>query len=350
METKILVLGVGGAGCNIADKVYAGIRSYPYVNNIRVVAINTDRQSLINLKFIKDYIVLDKKGRGAGSDPERGRRLAIESWNEGKLERLKFDDSVDYDLIIVIAGLGGGTGTGAGPVVVEYLKENFSEAIVLSVLVLPDTDESGEKTELANKGLLEFYKVSDAIMLIDNSEIADMSKPLSEAYEPANEFTKNIVITVLDICERYGSPNIDFADIQNVLVKARDFSKFVFITSLEFPTQDSITDSEINSRISDVKRKTAVASFRGAPSLIVGAFHDGNLPSQKVKDFIEILKREIIQGGRSPFIKRGDYIVEDKTIRFGVIVGGVEVNSRITRIISSTYPERILEELHEGNP
>ncbi len=349
METKILVLGVGGAGCNIVDKVYASIKSYPYVNNVRVVAINTDRQSLTNLKSVKDYIVLGKKGRGAGSDPERGKELALESWREGYLERLKFDDTVDYDLIIVIAGLGGGTGTGAGPVIVKYLKENFKEAVVLSILILPDTDEYGEKTEMANRGLSEFYRISDALMIIDNAEIIDVSKPLSEAYEPANEFTKNVVITILDICEMYGKPNIDFADVQNALNQAKKSSKFVFITSLEFPNKDLITDSEINSRLLDLKRKTAVASFRGASSLIVGAFHNGDLPSQKVKDFVEFLKSEIIQGGKSPLVKRGDYKTQDKIIRFGIIIGGVDMDSRIKRVLSTTYPERVLEEVYEGN-
>jgi len=78
---------------------------------------------LINLKSIKDHITLGKRGRGAGSDPEKGRELAIKAWENGDLDMLKFTDEIDYDLIIVIAGLGGGTGTGAGPVIVNYLKE-----------------------------------------------------------------------------------------------------------------------------------------------------------------------------------------------------------------------------------
>ncbi|MEO0168831.1 MAG: hypothetical protein ABIL42_01220, partial [candidate division WOR-3 bacterium] len=90
-------------------------------------------------------------------------------------------------------------------------------------------------------------------------------------------------------------------------------------------------------------------SFKGAPSLIVGAFHNGDLPSQKVKDFVEFLKREIITGGRSPFVKRGDYKTEDKIIRFGIIIGGVEIDSRIQRILSTTYPDRLLEEVYEGD-
>jgi len=42
METKVMIVGVGGAGCNIADRVDAGINPYPYKNNVRTVAINTE--------------------------------------------------------------------------------------------------------------------------------------------------------------------------------------------------------------------------------------------------------------------------------------------------------------------
>ncbi len=349
METKVLIVGIGGAGCNIADRADSGIKPYPYKNNVRTVAINTDRQSLINLKSIKDHITLGRKGRGAGSDPERGRELAIKAWENGDLDMLKFTDDIDYDLIIVIAGLGGGTGTGAGPVIVNYLKEAFSESTVLAVLVLPDLDEYGEKTELVNRGLVDFYKVSDSLLLIDNSKIVDKSKPLAQAYDYANEFTKEIVITILDICERYGNPNIDFADIQTVFRRSRESSRFTFISSLEFPTEDMITEDEIRKRLIELKQKTATHSFMEATSLIVASFHGGNLPSQKVMELVEILKGEITRGGKAPYVKRGDYIdPNQKTIRFGIIIGGVQIDPKMADIISRSL-ERLLGEEHERN-
>ncbi|EJF05837.1 cell division GTPase, partial [Thiovulum sp. ES] len=139
---------------------------------------------------------MGKRGRGAGSDPERGRELALKAWENGDLDMLKFTDEIDYDLVIVIAGLGGGTGTGSGPVVASYIKKAFPESSVLSVLVLPDADEYGEKTEIVNRGLVDFYKISDSLLLIDNSRIVDRSKPLAQAYDYANEFTKEVVITI----------------------------------------------------------------------------------------------------------------------------------------------------------
>ncbi len=349
METKVLIVGIGGAGCNIADRVDSGIKPYHYKNNVRTVAINTDRQSLINLKSIKDHITLGRKGRGAGSDPEKGRELAIKAWENGDLDMLKFTDDIDYDLIIVIAGLGGGTGTGAGPVIVNYLKEAFSESTVLAVLVLPDSDEYGEKTELVNRGLVDFYKVSDSLLLIDNSKIVDRSKPLAQAYDYANEFTKDIVITILDICERYGNPNIDFADIQTVFRRSRESSRFTFISSLEFPTEDMIAEDEIRKRLIELKQKTATHSFMEATSLIVASFHGGNLPSQKVMELVEILKGEITRGGKAPYVKRGDYIdPNQKTIRFGIIIGGVQIDPKMADVISRSL-ERFLGEEHERN-
>jgi len=349
METKVMIVGVGGAGCNIADRVDAGIKPYPYKNNVRTVAINTDRQSLINLKSVKDHITLGKRGRGAGSDPEKGKELALKAWENGDLDMLKFTDEIDYDLIIVIAGLGGGTGTGAGPVIVNYLKEAFPESTILSVLILPDADEYGEKTEMVNRGLVEFYRLSDSILLIDNSKIVDRTKPLSQAYDYANEFTKEVVITTLDICERYGNPNIDFADIQTVFRRSRESSRFAFISSLEFPTEDMITEEEIRKKLLDLKQKTAIHTFMEATSLIVASFHSGNLPSQKVMELVETLKSEITRGGRAPYVKRGDYIdPNQKTVKFGIIIGGVQVDPKIADVISRSL-ERFLGEENEGN-
>ena len=342
-----MIVGVGGAGCNIADRVDAGIKSYPYKNNIRTVAINTDRQSLLNLKAIKDHITLGKRGRGAGSDPERGRELALKAWENGDLDILKFTDDIDYDLIILIAGLGGGTGTGAGPVIIDYLRENFLESTILSILILPDADEYGEKTEMVNRGLVEFYNVSDSLLIIDNSKIVDKNKPLAQAYDYANEFTKEVVITILDICERYGNPNIDFADIQTVFRRSKETSRFTFISSLEFPTEDMINEEEIRKRLIDLKQKTATHSFMEATSLIVASFHSGNLPFQKVMELVETLKGEITRGGKAPYVKRGDYIdPNQKTIRFGIIIGGVQVDPKILYVISRSL-ERFLGEEYE---
>ncbi len=350
METKILVIGIGGAGCSVVDKVALSIKDYDYINNIRLVATNTDRQNLINMKAVEETITLGK-GRGAGSDPERGKRLAEEAINSGAFDKLAFDEEITYDLIIAVAGLGGGTGTGAGPVVLSHLKRLFEDSTVLSVLILPDKDEYGQKSEIVNRGLVEFYHVSDAITIIDNAEVVDLSKPIAEAYDGANEFIKNLIVTILDICERYGNPNIDFADVENVFLKSNQSSKFVFIGSLEFPTPPETSD--IPQKLSVMKKQTAVTSFRGANNLLIGFFHSGKLSAEKSRDITELIKSEIVQGGKPPYIKRGDYIFPDmkSQVKIGLVIGGVQVDPRIWKPIKEGLEVNKLLKgvLDEGN-
>ncbi len=343
METKILVIGVGGAGCNVVDKVADSIRNYDYVNNIRIFAVNTDRQSLSNMKHVDETITLGKKGRGAGSDPDKGRIIALRSIEEGVFNKVRFDEEISYDLIIIVAGLGGGTGTGAGPVIADHLKKVF-DTTVLSVLILPDRDEYGDKTEIVNRGIIDFYKVSDSIAIIDNSEVVDHEKPLHEAYDGANEFIKNIIVTLLDICEKYGNPNIDFADIEAVLTNRNRLSKFVFIGSVEFLTVQSVENLPLS--ISTLKRQTAVTSFRGAKYLLAAFFHSGKLSSQKAKSVVESIKNEILQGGNSPYVKRGDYIDlgMKEQVKIGVVVAGIQVDNRISKLITENIPDMLVQQ------
>ena len=57
------------------------------------------------------------RGRGAGGDPEKGRRAADESREEIQAA-LK-----GAQMVFITAGMGGGTGTGAAPVIAEVARE-----------------------------------------------------------------------------------------------------------------------------------------------------------------------------------------------------------------------------------
>ena len=56
-------------------------------------------------------------GKGAGADPEVGRKAAEES-------RAQIAKALeDTDMVFISAGMGGGTGTGGAPIVAEIAKE-----------------------------------------------------------------------------------------------------------------------------------------------------------------------------------------------------------------------------------
>ncbi len=85
-SAKIAVVGVGGAGGNMLDT----IAESDICNEVKLVATNTDAQAL-NGCTADTKILLGPnttKGKGAGMDPELGRKAALESYNEIK-EALK---------------------------------------------------------------------------------------------------------------------------------------------------------------------------------------------------------------------------------------------------------------------
>ncbi len=359
-STQILLVGIGGAGCNIVDQVagqYINPATYPY--KVDVYAINTDRQNLRNLQNVGMTIQLGKKGRGAGSDPERGRRLALKAISDGALDALKHspdgEEAPEYDLILVTAGLGGGTGTGSGPVIVEYLREMFPEALIMGILIYPEDMEAGVKTEIAKQGLAEYYGLLDSIVVINNGSIVDPNKPISEAYELADKYVANTIMTILDISEDYGKPNLDFNDIQKALEPPRpgeqNVSKFAFVSTIELPSANDV--SKVADILNERKKHLSIKSFSGARTLLVGFFHSGkSLTWEKAQAVVSILKNEIIMAGRQPYVKAGDFTKNKEgmldRVKISVIISGVNPDSYILNALQDAAAEREVEEILKG--
>ena len=79
---KIAVIGVGGAGGNMLDM----IAKSEVGGDVKLVAANTDAQAL-NGCSADTKILLGPNvthGKGAGMNPELGKKAALESYNEIK--------------------------------------------------------------------------------------------------------------------------------------------------------------------------------------------------------------------------------------------------------------------------
>ncbi len=348
LDTKILLLGIGGAGCNIVDKVKGNLKY-----DIDIYAANTDRQNLNHLRNPVIPIHLSPKGRGAGSDPDKGRELALKAIERGELNILKHSDEKDYDLIMLVAGLGGGTGTGAGPVLAEWLRENFPEAVIMGILIYPEEMEEGEKTRIARRGLAEFYSILDSMVVINNQSIVDPTVPISEAYNLADKYVANSIMTILDISEDYGVPNLDFNDIQKALKMPdrqteMNISKFAFISTFDIPSAQDI--DRIYREINDRKTHLSINSFSGARHLLVGFFHSGkHLTWEMEKTFVNYIKNEIIASGKSPYVKFGDFAQGksdmNERVRISVIISGVKPASYIINALHEEGMVKIAEEI-----
>ena len=141
-KSLIKVVGVGGGGCNAVDTM-----NRQGIQDVEFVICNTDRQSLDNNSVV-NKLYLGNKGLGAGCDPDRGRRAAVESAD--KIKKMFSDQS---EMVFITAGMGGGTGTGAAPVIAQIAKELGK--LTVGVVTLPFRDEGESFLKRALIGIKE---------------------------------------------------------------------------------------------------------------------------------------------------------------------------------------------------
>src|SRR5574344_2892914 len=188
---SIKVIGVGGGGNNVVNRMVTG-----GVKGVDFVAVNTDKQAL-NSSAASYKIQIGEKltgGKGAGSDPEVGRKAAEESRNQiaKALE--------DTDMVFITAGMGGGTGTGAAPIVAEIAKE--MDILTVAVVTKPFLFEREQKMLQAERGISELKKYVDSLIVIPNEKLlVGLERPLTmrESFSMADDILKTGVKSISDL-------------------------------------------------------------------------------------------------------------------------------------------------------
>lgn len=208
-NARIKVIGVGGGGCNAVNRmIEAGIEGVSFA------VINTDEQAL-RVSRAQTKLQIGSKltlGRGAGSDPEIGRKAALED-TERIIELLN-----ETDMVFVTSGLGGGTGTGAVPVVANLAKE--LGALTVAVVTKPFTFEGNRRREVAEDGLKELADTVDTVVTIPNErllEVVDRGTSFFEAFRIADDVLRQAVQGISDIITIPGIINRDFADVRTIM-------------------------------------------------------------------------------------------------------------------------------------
>jgi cell division protein FtsZ len=206
---KIKVIGVGGGGGNAVNRMIDA-----QLRGIEFIAVNTDLQALgkcrapMKLQLGK----LLTRGLGAGSDPEIGRKAALED-TERILECLQ-----GADMIFLAAGLGGGTGTGAVPVIASLAAE--VGALTVAVVTKPFFFEGRRRMHLADKGLADLREAVDTVICIPNERLlnfVDRGTPLTEAFLIADDVLRQGVQGISDLITIPGEVNADFADVRTIM-------------------------------------------------------------------------------------------------------------------------------------
>jgi cell division protein FtsZ len=207
---RFKVIGVGGGGCNaVARMVQEGLEG------VEFYAMNTDLQALSACP-VPNKLQLGAKvtnGLGAGSNPEVGRRAALENT----------DDIVEIlqgaDMVFVTAGLGGGTGTGAAPVIAALARE--LDALVVAVVTKPFAFEGSRRKKAAEAGLAQLAATVDSVIAIPNDRLLALvprGTSIGDSFNVADDMLRQTVQGITDIIITPGLINRDFADIRATMV------------------------------------------------------------------------------------------------------------------------------------
>jgi len=213
-HARIKVIGVGGGGGNAVNRmVESGLQG------VEFISANTDSQALENNAAFYKLQLGEKltKGLGAGANPDVGREAAVESRDE-LIQAIE-----GTDMLFITAGLGGGTGTGAAPVIAEIAKERG--ILTVGIVTKPFRFEGPARNRKAEKGLEEFRRFVDTLIVIPNQRLLSVIEKrtsISLAFEEADEILHQAVKGISDIILVPGVVNVDFADVSAIMKEKGD--------------------------------------------------------------------------------------------------------------------------------
>ncbi|MCC6645398.1 MAG: cell division protein FtsZ [Polyangiaceae bacterium] len=208
-QARIKVIGVGGSGGNAVNTmINFGLEG------VEFIVINTDVQALGSNSAPQKLSIGQSvtRGLGAGADPEKGRKAAIED-----AQRLK--ELIDgADMVFVTAGMGGGTGTGAAPIVAQIARE--MGALTVGVVTKPFDFEGKQRSRRADAGLAALSESVDSLITIPNNKLlalGDEDLSFIDAFRKADEVLYQAVKGISDLITQNGNINVDFADVRSVM-------------------------------------------------------------------------------------------------------------------------------------
>ena len=161
-QTRIKVIGVGGAGGNAVKRM-----TQSDLTGIEFYVVNTDQQALNKHSEATPVQIgaNTTQGLGAGANPGVGKKAAEE--DREKLRTLV----ADAGTVFIIAGMGGGTGAGAAPLIASLAREQG--AFTVGIVTRPFKFEGQHRAAKAEHGLQELQENADSVLVVPNQRLLD---------------------------------------------------------------------------------------------------------------------------------------------------------------------------------
>ena len=208
-QIDIRVVGVGGAGGNVVDRLIVG-----ELKGADLIIMNTDTQALRGARATTRICLGETctRGLGAGGNPQVGQVAAEES--QAQLRAAL----VGADMVFIVAGMGGGTGTGAAPVVAQVARD--LGILTVSIVTRPFAFEGQRRAKVADQGIAQLRTIADTIIIVPNERIIEASSrttSMVQAFGMADTVLRYGIQGLVDLIVQHGLINVDFADIRAIM-------------------------------------------------------------------------------------------------------------------------------------
>ncbi len=327
------VFGVGGGGGNTVKRmIESGVKGVEYV------VLNTDSQALA-LNLAPDKVQLGKSGRGAGANPNVGKKEAEQSIKE--IEQLL----EGTELLFIVAGMGGGTGTGASPIIAEIARKVCEDILIIAIVTKPFEFEGLERARVAEEGIERLSKSVDTLVVIPNEKLLtdDSDLSIDESWALADTVVAQATSGISGLLSVPGQVNADLKDLQTVM---RNGGKAV----VGIGRASGDDRGTIATRRAIECPLVEHASIEGAKKVLLGVVHG---PNEKMKELNKAGK--IIQaaaGGKANMIfgTARDENIGDELIVTVIATGFDQPDDQQIEIEQSSIsePESHLEVVHSS--
>jgi len=212
-DSEVIIVGVGGAGSNMMDRV-----ALDGMEGAQMLALNTDSRTL-GSTVAKSKIQLGIKytrGLGCGGDPELGLKAAQEAETEIR------DALRGHKMVFVCVGLGGGTGSGAAPLVTRIAREMGAFVVVFGTM--PFSFEGKRRREQSETALNELSVLANALVTFDNGRMGELvlaQQGIHEAFTAADKMISDSIRAVTRLVIRPGLINVGLDDLMSSLKATR---------------------------------------------------------------------------------------------------------------------------------
>ena len=338
---RIMVIGIGGSGKNAVNHM---INSK--VRGVTFIAMNTDTQDLHHSQAEKKIHIGKNltKGLGAGMDPEIGKKAAEETKSEIQ------DVIKGADMIFIACGEGGGTGTGAAPIVARAAKEQG--ILTVAVTTKPFFFEGNQRMKIAEKGIEELAKEVDAIIIIPNDKLLQLSEKdtnFKDAFARCDDILRQAVEGISDLITTPGVINVDFADIKAVMSNAGSALMGIGTSSGE-KRAEKAAFTAINSPLLEV-------SIHGAKGVLFAISGGDDLTINEIQEAARIITESIDKDAKVIFGTIRDDKLKKGEVKVTVIATSFPADmprkslfsgTQTSALVKDESPEKIKKEIHNS--